>query len=151
MWLPRRLVAVVESTDARAIRLRRRDYRGGVPIAVVVPLEQLHERELGAIGRPTGCESGQPRADARHAAAIRAHEHDLVRSVTRGRERQRRAVGLPGRAIVAGRIVRKPCETGIVCAHPAAVVIAGGHRAAESTPGPSERPGPPSHEPYALR
>src|SRR5439155_24930168 len=63
----------------------------------------------------------------------------------------RRAVGLPGRAIVAGRIVRKPCETGTASVRPAEVVIAGVHRAVESNPGPIGRPGRTSHEPYALR
>src|SRR5437879_11613784 len=58
-----------------------------------------------------------PISDARHAAAIHAHEHDLVRSVTRGRESQRRAVGLPGRAIVARRIGREACESGPVRVH----------------------------------
>src|SRR5205814_9772917 len=108
MWLPRRLVTVGERTDARAIRIRRRDYRDDVPIAVVVPLEQLHERELCAIGRPTGCESGEPGADARHGTARRAQQRDLVGPIAHRGERQRRAVRLPGRTTSAGWIVRKP-------------------------------------------
>src|SRR5881409_609326 len=122
---PRRLVAGCEDTEVGTTRVRHRD--GVVRVAAVrsaracgacttargrsavIPapaaiLQRLRERELGAVGGPGGPVPVEARAS--DAASSQVQERDLVPPVARRCERQRRAVWLPGRAVVTRWVSR---------------------------------------------
>src|SRR6266436_6758461 len=166
---PRRLVAGGEDTEVGTTRVRHGDgvvrvaavrsaracgactAARGRPTVVPAPaaiLQRLRERELGAVWGPGGREPRE--AGAYNAAVSRVEECDLVAQVARGRERQRRAVWLPGRAVVTRRVSREPREFGAVGVYRAEIVVARVHPAVEGNFRPVWRPSRTSHEPHVL-